>query len=150
MQAASSFEDSCLNRKSQDASRWSGHTAVLPIRDLILSAIFLSLMVNFLCFSCFLKNLFKKTWKIAVEWCKVFTAVRCVITLCFVLLSLTLDLTVKLFWLDLEVSSPLCLFYGPTTGKQQRGYRDSYLLRILVHTLKKDCGEWWPECCILC
>lgn len=77
MQAVSSHEDSCLSRKNQDASRWNRHTAVLPVRDLVLSALFHSLMVNLLCFSYFLKNLSKKTWKIAVDRCKVFTAIRC-------------------------------------------------------------------------
>lgn len=48
-----------LIERSQDTSRQKWHTAVLQVRDLVLSALFLGFMVN-LYFSCFFKNWFKK------------------------------------------------------------------------------------------
>jgi len=55
-----------LIERSQDAAWQKCHTAVLPVKDLVLSTLFRSFMVNLLYFSCFLKNWFKKTLKICI------------------------------------------------------------------------------------
>lgn len=110
---------------------------------------FCSCVVNFLHHSCFFKNLFLKPQNLQLR------AVE--LSLLFTVISHTLDVTAQLFWLDLAVSS---LLLWVCHWKEQEWYtylcihiymyththiEHTYLLPVLVHTLKKDYEKQWPD-----